>query len=192
MNKICKILFIVSIIISIITGKIVNFDDVILNSVIKAIKIIFNQGVTIILWSGFLNIIVNQPVFKRSNNFLWPIIHLIFPNLRFNSPAKKFLISNLITNLIGIGSAGTSSALMAIDELKNEKDYFSIMNLTVLNTTSLSIIPLSLISYRKLLNGTISSKLILCHFLITLFSIIMVIIINNLDYKKGYLCLSPS
>lgn len=192
MNKICKVLFIVSIIISIITGKIVNFDEVILNSVIKAIKIIFNQGVTIILWSGFLNIIVKQPVFKRSNNFLWPIIHLIFPNLRFNSPAKKFLITNLITNLIGIGSAGTSSALMAIDELKNEKDYFSIMNLTVLNTTSLSIIPLSLISYRKLLNGNTSSKLILCHFLITFFSIIMVMIINNLDYKKGYLCSLPS
>ncbi len=192
MNKICKILFIVSIIISIITGKIVNFDEVILNSIIKAIKIIFNQGVTIILWSGFLNIIVKQPFFKRSNNFLWPIIHLIFPNLSFNSPAKKFLISNLITNLIGIGSAGTSSALMAIDELKNEKDFFSIMHLTVLNTTSLSIIPLSLISYRKLLNGNTSPKLLLCHFLITFFSIILVIIINNLDYKKGYLCSSPS
>lgn len=192
MNKISKILFIISIIASILTGKIINFDEVILNSIVKALKIIFNQGTIIILWSGFLNIIINQPFFKRSNNFLWPIIHLIFPKLRFDSPAKKFLISNLITNLIGIGSAGTSSALLAIEELKKEKDYFTIMNLTILNTTSLSIIPLSIVSYRKLLNGEIPLKLILCHFLITFFSIVSVIIINNFNYKKGSLCSSLS
>lgn len=188
MNNVYKILFLISIITSIITGNIFNFDQVILNSFTKSIKLIFNQGSTIIIWSGFLNVLINQPFLERLNKKLSPFIHLIFPNLSFNSDAKKYLISNFIVNLIGIGPAGTSSALQAIEKLKVENDYFTIMNLTILNTTSLSIIPLSLISYRKILNGNVSFKLLICSFLITCFSLLIVIFYNHLLYKKELKC----
>lgn len=188
MNNVYKILFIISIITSIITGNILNFDQVILNSFTKSLKLVFHQGSTIIIWSGFLNVLIKQPFLERLSKKLLPIIHLIFPNLSFNSHAKKYLITNLIVNLIGIGPAGTSSALQAIEKLKVENDYFTIMNLTILNTTSLSIIPLSLISYRKILNGNVSFRLLICHFLITCFSFIIVIFYNHLLYKRYLKC----
>lgn len=188
MNKIYKILFISSIIVSIFTGNIKNFDNVIFNSLEKAIRLIYNQGITIILWSGILNVLINQPIFKRLNKISSPIIHLIFPNLSYYSNVKKIITTNFIVNLIGIGNAGTSLALQAIEQLKKENDYFTIYNLTVLNTSSLSLISLSLISYRKILNGTNPLKLLFCQFLITIFSIIIIIINNNLHYKSFKKC----
>lgn len=190
MNKIYKILLFTSIFISILTGQFKYLDIVILNSITKAIKIIYNQGISIILLSGFLNILTNQPFCERLSYFFLPIINLIFPNLNFNSKAKVHLITNFICNLLGIGAASTPSALLAIDELKKENDYFSIMNLTLLNTTSMSIIPLSLISFRKTLGGKTPFKLIIIYFLITIVSLIIVIVINNVQKKKNIICYS--
>lgn len=187
MNRIYKILFFTSIIISAITGQIKNMDLVILNSVTKAIKIIYTQGISIVLWSGFLNILINQPFCERLSNFFLPIINLVFPNLDFGSKAKMPIVTNFICNLFGIGAAATPSALLAIKELKKENDYFTIMNLTLLNTTSMSIIPLSLISFRKTIGGIVSFKLLLTYFTITIFSITLVIVINNLQKKKIFI-----
>lgn len=188
MNKIYKILLFTSIFVSILTGQFKYLDEVILNSVSKAIKIIYTQGVSIIILSGFLNILTSQPFCERLSNFFLPIINLIFPKLNFTSKAKIHLITNFICNLLGIGAASTPSALLAIEELKKEKDYFSIMNLTLLNTTSMSIIPLSLISFRKTLGGETPMKLIIVYFLITIVSLIIVIFINNIQKKKNLLC----
>ncbi len=188
MNNVYKILLILGIVISILTGNFRDFDLVILSSIEKGLKIIFTQGVSIILWSGFLNVLIHQPFCERLNKIFLPIIKLIFPNLDFNSNARSHIISNFICNLLGIGAAATPAALLAISELNKEEDYFSIMNLTLLNTTSMAIIPLSLISYRKTLGGMVPFKLVIIYILITVFSIFIVIINNQLQKKKLVQC----
>lgn len=179
MNKVFKILLLSGIVISIITGNYQKIDLVILHSIEKGIAITYKVGIGIILWSGLLNVLVHQPYFKRLNDFFLPIINLIFPNLSYKSKARESILSNFLCNFFGIGAAATPAALLAIKELKKEEDYQSIIHLTLLNTTSMSVIPLSLISYLQVNGSNPPFKLLIIYPLITIFSIAIVIIFNR-------------
>ena len=73
---------------------------------------------------------------------------------------------NTISNVIGIGNAATSSGLKAMENLKrknNDKNELtnSMIMLVVLNTTSIQIIPTTVLSIRTSLNSANPANIII-------------------------------
>lgn len=89
-----------------------------------------------------------------------PVIRFLFPNLPLDHPATEHISTNMIANVLGLGSAATPAGLRAMEELLNlEKERGNSRRLQsasdemctflVINISSLQLIPMNMIAYRS-------------------------------------------
>jgi len=75
---------------------------------------------------------------------LKPILHKLFPK---ESPTCYGNLSiNLSANMLGMGSAGTPAGIAAIDNMTNKKNRIMLI---VINSTSVQILPTTIIAMRS-------------------------------------------
>ncbi len=108
---------------------------------------------TLTLWMGILKIGEDSGLVNRLAKFLSPVLTKLFPDIPKNHPALGSIFMNISANMLGLDNAATPVGLKAMQELQSindKKDTASnsmIMFLT-LNTSGLTIIPVSIMAYR--------------------------------------------
>lgn len=108
---------------------------------------------TLTLWMGILKIGEDSGLVNRLAKFLSPVLTKLFPEIPKNHPALGSIFMNISANMLGLDNAATPVGLKAMQELQSindKKDTASnsmIMFLT-LNTSGLTIIPVSIMAYR--------------------------------------------
>lgn len=108
---------------------------------------------TLTLWMGLLKIGEDSGLIQRLAKFLSPVLSKLFPEIPKNHPALGSIFMNISANMLGLDNAATPCGLKAMQELQTlnpKKDTASnsmIMFLT-LNTSGLTIIPVSIMAYR--------------------------------------------
>jgi spore maturation protein SpmA len=108
---------------------------------------------TLTLWMGILKIGEDSGLVDRLAHFLSPVLTKLFPDIPKNHPALGAIFMNISANMLGLDNAATPVGLKAMQELQSinpKKDTASnsmIMFLT-LNTSGLTIIPVSIMAYR--------------------------------------------
>lgn len=75
---------------------------------------------------------------------LKPVLHKIFPNE--NPSCYGHLSINLSANILGMGSAGTPAGIAAIESMSMKKNRIMLL---VINSTSVQIIPTTIIAMRS-------------------------------------------
>lgn len=109
---------------------------------------------TLTLWMGILKIGETSGLVERLAHFLSPVLTKLFPEIPKDHPALGSIFMNYAANMLGLDNAATPIGLRAmgqLQELNNDKDTASnsqIMFL-VLNTSGLTIIPVSIMAYRS-------------------------------------------
>ena len=141
-----------------------NISNVILESGNSAYQLIVSLGPNIVLWSGLLGIARNAGILDKLSNFLKPFLKKIMPSCK-NDKAFLFISSNVAANMLGLGSVATPAGLNAIRELQNDnkkKDVASDAMITflVLNTSGVTIIPMTVLSLR-VMHGSINPTCII-------------------------------
>ena len=108
---------------------------------------------TLTLWMGILKRGEDSGLVNRLAKFLSPVLTKLFPEIPKNHPALGSIFMNVSANMLGLDNAATPVGLKAMQELQSintKKDTASnsmIMFLT-LNTSGLTIIPVSIMAYR--------------------------------------------
>ncbi len=108
---------------------------------------------TLTLWMGILKVGEESGLVARMAKFLSPVLTKLFPEIPKNHPALGSIFMNVSANMLGLDNAATPVGLRAMQELQSinpKKDTASnsmIMFLT-LNTSGLTIIPVSIMAYR--------------------------------------------
>lgn len=108
---------------------------------------------TLTLWMGLMKIGDDSGLINRLARFLSPVLTRLFPEIPKGHPALGSIFMNMSANMLGLDNAATPMGLKAMQELQSvnkEKDTASnsmIMFLT-LNTSGITIIPISIMSYR--------------------------------------------
>ena len=108
---------------------------------------------TLTLWMGILKIGEDSGLINRLARFLSPVLTKLFPEIPKDHPALGSIFMNISANMLGLDNAATPVGLKAMQELQSinkDKDTASnsmIMFLT-LNTSGLTIIPVSIMAYR--------------------------------------------
>ena len=108
---------------------------------------------TLTLWMGILKIGEDSGLVDRLARFLSPVLTKLFPEIPKNHPALGSIFMNISANMLGLDNAATPVGLKAMQELQSinpKKDTASnsmIMFMT-LNTSGLTIIPVSIMAYR--------------------------------------------
>lgn len=186
-NYIWNALLIVGIIISIFTGKINQMGEILLNSANDAFDIFFNVALVILFWGGIFNIAIESGLIKNlTKAFKKPLLKL-FPELKEDDIALEYICSNIIANLLGLGSAATPLGLKAFEELQKlninkEKPSRSMITFIIINVSSLTLFPTTILSLRTLYGGTNDISLISLMLIGTICSSFMAIILDRIYY----------
>ena len=191
LNNIWPIFIIISIIYAIIAGNLENLNLAITSSSESAVSLTLTLIGTTCLWSGLIEIASNTNIIKYLKKFLRPVITRLFPNL--NSLVYDKVTMNIISNILGLGNAATPLRLQAMEEMQKEnlnKEYLSdnMMILIVLNTSSLQIIPTTIIAIRTSLGSNNPTRIIFPVWFSTICAGIVGIIVTKLIIfltKKG-------
>lgn len=184
---------IIGIIYCLITGN-NNVTDTLFNSGSKAIQMILNLVPLMCLWLGTMKIAEVSGLLSILSNKLSKFIKIIFPEIPDGDPAISYIASNIIMNMFGLGNAATPFGLKAMNELKrlnknSDVASRSMITFLVINTSSVTIVPTTVISLR-IMNGSVNASEIVGVTIITTFlSTIIALIIDRLFFfvwRKKY------
>lgn len=172
-----------------ITGNIDKLGNIILNSSNDAFNIFLNLSLMIFLWSGLFNILFETNIIQKISKKFSKILKFLFPDLNNNSKALEYISITLVCNILGLGVASTSTGLKAFELLKEEANdkspTRSMITFILLNISSFTIFPASILTIRSNYNGEINLKFILLIMFTTFFTTIITIIIDKIFYKLG-------
>ena len=127
------------------------------------------------LWSGIMKIGEKGGIVKVFYRYLGPFLRKLFPGIPENHHSIGPMIMNISANMLGLDNAATPLGLKAMEgmqELNTKKDTASnaqIMFL-VLNTSSLTILPITIMLYRSQLGAQDPSDVFIPILIATFFS----------------------
>ena len=98
------------------------------------------------VWMGLSRVAEKSGLTRKAAKGLKPLAKRLFKTE--NEAALENLAMNLSCNLLGIGGAATPYAVKAIGELEKDKNTFAQKLLFVINSTSIQLIPSTVIALR--------------------------------------------
>ena len=185
---------IIGIIYGIITGNSEIINNTLINSGSNAIDLIIKLIPLLCLWLGIMNIAEESGLINILSKKLSKYVKILFPELEKDSKAIAYISTNIILNILGVGNAATPFGLKAMKEmqkLNKNKDVASRSMITflIINTSSVTIIPTSIISIRRLNNSINPTSIVPFCIITTIISQIIAIILDRLFYiitRKKY------
>ena len=127
------------------------------------------------LWLGLMRVGEKGGVIAGLAKVVRPFFHRLFPEIPRDHPVHGSMIMNFAANMLGLDNAATPLGLKAMQELQElnpQKDTASnaqIMFL-VLNTSGLTLLPISIMVYRAQMGAANPSDIFLPILLTTFFS----------------------
>lgn len=185
-NYLWSLFLIVGVIYSIIKGN-NNLTNNLLTSGTKAIDMIINLVPLMCLWLGVMKIADTSGLLNIVSHKLSKFIKIIFPEIPKGDPAIGYISSNIVMNMLGLGNAATPFGIKAMKELKrlnknSDVASRSMVTFLVINTSSVTIIPTTVISLR-ILNGSSNASEIMTATIITTFlSTFIALLLDRLFY----------
>lgn len=185
-NYLWTIFIIIGISVSIIKGD-TNLTNNILTSGSSAINMIINLVPLLCLWLGTMKIAETSGLLTLISNKLSKYVKIIFPEIPDGDPAIAYISSNIVMNILGLGNAATPFGLKAMQELKrlnhnSDEASRSMITFLVINTSSVTIIPTTVISLRILNGSTNPSEIMTATIITTFLSTFLALLLDRLFY----------
>lgn len=98
------------------------------------------------MWSGLMKIAERSGLTKSIGRCMYPLLRLIFPNLKKDSEAAGAISMNLTANIMGLGNAATPLGINAMKILQKSNPSplcadDNMIFFVVMNTAAMHIIP---------------------------------------------------
>ena len=171
------------------------FPDIV-NSTFSSSKTAFeiSLGLTgvLSLWMGIMRIGEKGGVIAMFSKALSPLFKRLFPDIPEGHPVTGSIFMNLAANMLGLDNAATPLGLKAMEglqELNVKKETASnpMIMFLVLNTSGLTIIPISIMVYRAQLGAAMPTDVFVPILLATFFSTLAGIIAVSVYQKINLL-----
>ncbi|MGL5893143.1 MAG: nucleoside recognition domain-containing protein [Bacteroidales bacterium] len=129
------------------------------------------------MWLGLMKIGERGGVIELFSRLISPLFTKLFPDLPKNHPACGSIFMNLSANMLGLDNAATPLGLKAMKEMQEvnldkERASNPMIMFLVLNTSGLTLVPVSIMVYRTQLGAAHPSDIFLPILLATLCSTI--------------------
>lgn len=144
------------------------------------------------LWLGIMKIGERGGVVNVLARWLSPVFTRLFPQIPKGHPVTGSIFMNLSANILGLDNAATPMGLKAMEqlqELNTQKDTASnsMIMFLVLNTSGLTLIPVSILVYRAQMGAAQPTDVFIPILLATFFSTLAGIIITSLYQRINLL-----
>ena len=140
------------------------------------------------LWLGIMKIGEKGGVVNVLAKILSPIFTKLFPDIPKGHPVTGSIFMNIAANMLGLDNAATPLGLKAMEQLQDlnqKKDTASnpMIMFLVLNTSGLTLIPISILVYRAQMGAAQPTDIFIPILLATFFSTIAGITITSIFQK---------
>lgn len=171
LNYIWAFMILVGVIYGAFTGKMAEVTNAALDSAGDAVSLCITMIGVMALWVGLMEIAQKSGLIAKLTKGIQPFISFLFPRIPKGHPAREYIATNLIANVLGLGWACTPAGLKAMEELarleaeRGNPAYLAdngnvgngkgrvasneMCTFLILNISSLQLIPVNMIAYRS-------------------------------------------
>lgn len=187
--------FIIALVRLLFFGDIEVFPEMI-NSTFSSSKTAFeiSLGLTgvLSLWLGIMRIGEQGGVINALSRLLAPVFTCLFPDIPKGHPVTGSIFMNIAANMLGLDNAATPLGLKAMEQmqtLNTKKDTATnpMIMFLVLNTSGLTIIPVSIMVYRAQMGAANPTDVFVPLLLATFFSTLAGIIVTSMYQRINLL-----
>lgn len=166
LNYVWGAMIIIGIIFSVFTGRVDQVTQSIISSSKEAVELVFTMLGIVATWTGIMKIAEKGGIIDDLSNKMRFVLKYLFPDIPKNHKANKYIATNIIANMLGLGWAATPSGIMAMKELQKlnrDKDIASnsMCMFLIINTSSIQLISINIIAYRAKYGATDPTDIIL-------------------------------
>lgn len=176
LNFIWAFMIMLGVIYAALTGHMAEVTNAALDSAGEAISLCITMAGVVALWMGLMEIAKEAGLIRKMTGGIGPFLDFMFPDIPKKHPAREYIATNLIANILGLGWACTPAGLKAMEELgRLEEERGSagyaecaskdsrggekrrtervaspeMCDFLILNISSLQLIPVNMIAYRS-------------------------------------------
>ena len=146
-------MFVVGLVYAAITGRMQEVNEAIFKYAEEGVTLCLGLIFILVFWLGIMKIAELAGLLNKLATGFKPILKRLFPEVPENHPAMGYILSNTMANLFGLGNAATPMGIKAMEQLKRlnhnrPEASRSMITLLALNTSSLTLIPTTVIAIR--------------------------------------------
>lgn len=171
MNYLWACLIVASILVAAFTGNIPHLGDAAISGAVSAATLCLNMIGVFALWMGIMNIAKQAGMMENLAKRMKRLLHFIFSGEK-TEQAASLIALNLSANMLGMGNAATPAGVAAIAELnktaKGNTASDDMCMLLIVNSSSVQLIPLTIIALRSAAGSASPSDIILPTFIVTM------------------------
>ncbi len=160
MNYLWGFMILTGIIFAAFNGTLPEVTEAALSSAKEAVTLCITMMGVMSFWVGMMRIAEKAGIIAGATKKLMPVLRFLFPAIPKEHPANKYIATNMIANVFGLGWAATPAGLKAMEELANlEKERNGSRHkgiatkemciFLIINISSLQLIPVNVIAYRS-------------------------------------------
>ena len=165
-----------------------NSPETALTSMITASGSAVNLAVKLLavyaVWLGLIEIVKKTELSRKLSSLLSPLIDLLFGKV--DNKAKDYIAMNMSFNMLGVGNAATPTGIKAFNALQDgsDKATATMVMLLVINTTSIQLLPTTIIGMRVTAGSANATDIIMPSLIATIISTVVGVIFVKLIYRK--------
>lgn len=205
LNYIWGSMIIIGIIYGSLTGHMSEVTAAALDSSREAVNLCITMVGVMALWMGLMEIAEKAGLIDKWTKAISPFVSFMFPDIPKEHKARKYISTNIIANVLGLGWACTPAGLKAMEalaELEGQRGNLEYSEgkkgeqigqrtaskemcvFLILNISSLQLIPVNMIAYRSQYGSANPAAIIAPAILATLISTLSgVIYCKVMEYR---------
>lgn len=183
-NNIWLGMILISVVVAAYTGNMEELTKSSFDSAKSAVTLALGLIGAMALWLGLMKILEAAGALNFISKLIYPVMKRLFPNIPEGHPALSAMIMNISANMLGLGNAATPigiKAMKELDEINPKKGTAtdSMVLFLAINTSSVTILPLGVITVRAVAGASAPASIIIPAILATVFSTTVAIIASK-------------
>lgn len=186
-NIIWACMTIIGILYAMINDTMDQVNKAIFESAQDAVTIALGLISILVFWLGIMRVAEKAGILRLLAKVFRPVVIKLFPEIPKDHPALGYILSNMTANIFGLGNAATPMGIKAMEQMKqlsgSETASRSMITFLALNTSSLTLIPTTVIAIRMQYNSVSPTEIVGTTIIATLMSTIGAILLDRLFYQ---------
>ena len=155
MNLLWAFMLLLGIGYGLVTGRTAAVTEAVLSGAAEGVELCITMLGVMALWTGIMEIGERAGLIRAISKKMRPLMRFLFPRIPENHPSLRYISTNFVANILGLGWAATPAGLEAMKslaEINPEKEGIAsreMCTFLILNISSLQLLPMTIIAYRQ-------------------------------------------
>ncbi len=156
----------ISVVCAAATGNLTELSNAVIDGAAASVELTLSLAGNMCLWCGIMEVLRRAGTIEKLSKLLSPILRHVFPDAWQTNNAKEEITAAISANMLGIGNAATPFAIDAMRKMQDKNPDKNtatddMITLAVLGTSSVNILPTTLVALRRSAGSSAPFRIIL-------------------------------